>query len=89
MYINLLVLDFLILATNAKCIRGKRLGTRVWNCCNAGNKSKILQWAQQGPTQRWLQDDQRELSNLLWAEKPCKIGSGEEKIQKVSLQLPL
>lgn len=51
--------------------------------------SKILQWAQQGPTQRWLQDDQRELFNLLWAEKPCKIGSGEVKIQKVSLQLPL
>lgn len=38
------------------------------------------------PMQRWLQvqDDQRELSNLLWAEKPCKIGPGEVRIQKVS-----
>lgn len=72
MYINLLVLDFPILATNAKCIRGKRLGTSVWNCSNAGNEAGILKWAQQGSMQSWLQvqDDQREISSLLWAEKP-------------------
>lgn len=49
MYINLLVPDFLIPAANAKCIRGKHLGSRVWNCPDAGNEAKILEWAQQGP----------------------------------------
>lgn len=38
MYINLLVLDFPILATNAKSIRRKCLGTMVRKCCNAVNK---------------------------------------------------
>lgn len=39
MYINLLVLDFPIVATNAKSIRRKCLGTMVRKCYNAVNKS--------------------------------------------------
>lgn len=39
MYINLLVLDFPILATNAKSIRRKRLGTMVRKCYSAVNMS--------------------------------------------------
>lgn len=84
MYINLLVPDFLIPAANAKCIRGKHLGSRVWNCPDAGNEAKILEWAQQGPMQRWLQvpDDQRALPSALGRESL-------QRIHRVSFAVPL